>query len=219
MAELSEAELALLGSLFLFQGAEGDPARRAARDPRCQRLERAKGACVYTPHAFSHSLGVILSGRVQVNKGELIVNTLGPGDLFGAAALFNDRADYAAVLTARSDCVLLLLPQALVEELMEDCPALARNYIRYLSGRIRFLEGKIDGLIAGSAERKLAQYLLARREGDRSVLDCSATGLAARLHVSRASLYRALDGLTAQGIISREGKNIHILDAIRLQTV
>ena len=38
--------------------------------------------------------------------------------LFGAAALFNDRADYATTLTARSRCDLLFFPQALVEELM-----------------------------------------------------------------------------------------------------
>lgn len=219
VAEWNEAELALLDSLYLFQGASVGTARRAALDPRCQRLERMKGESVYTPHHFSRSLGVVLSGRVRVTKGSLIVNVLGPGDLFGAAALFNDREDYAAALTARSDCTLLLLPQALVEELMEEEPVLARNYIRYLSGRIRFLEGKIDSLTAGNTDRKLAQYLLACRIGNRAMLDCSAIGLAARLHVSRASLYRALDTLTTQGIIRREGKIIYILDEVQLQNV
>lgn len=219
MAELNEAELTLLDSLYLFRGTSRASARRAALDPRCQRLERTKGDSIYTPHHFSRSLGVVLTGQVRVAKGSLIVNVLGPGDLFGAAALFNDREDYAAALTARSDCTLLLFPQALVEALMEDDPVLARNYIRYLSGRIRFLEGKIDSLTAGSTDRKLAQYLLACRIGNRAMLDCPAIGLAARLHVSRASLYRALDTLTAQGIIRREGKTIYILDETQLRNV
>ena len=43
-------------------------------------------------------------------------------------------------------------------------------------------------------------------------LDCSVTGLAGRLGVSRASLYRALDELRDQGAISHRGRTIHILD-------
>ena len=80
-----------------------------------------------------------------------IMSVLEPGDLFGAAALFNDRADYATTLTARAPCRVLLLPQALVEELMGRFPEVGRNYVAYLSGRICFLSGKIDALTAGSA--------------------------------------------------------------------
>ncbi|UQT49939.1 hypothetical protein M5E87_10185 [Flavonifractor plautii] len=61
---------------------------------------------------------------------------------------------------------MLLLPQALVEELMGRFPEVGRNYVAYLSGRICFLSGKIDALTVSSAERKVAQYLLSRLEGD-----------------------------------------------------
>ena len=43
-------------------------------------------------------------------------------------------------------------------------PQAAGNYIRYLSGRIRFLSDRLDGLLVGSAERRLALYLLEREE-------------------------------------------------------
>ena len=145
---------------------------------------------IYAPHAFRRCLGVVLEGRVQVNKGALIMSMLEPGDLFGAAALFNDRADYATTLTARAPCRVLLLPQALVEELMVRFPEVGRNYVAYLSGRICFLSGKIDALTAGSAERKVAQYLLSRLEGD----GWSWTALPPAwpaAGVSRASLYCA----------------------------
>ena len=157
----------------------------ARTDPRTLRQENGKGGVIYAPHAFRRCLGVVLEGRVQVNKGALIMSVLEPGDLFGAAALFNDRADYATTLTARAPCRVLLLPQALVEELMGRFPEVGRNYVAYLSGRICFLSGKIDALTAGSAERKVAQYLLSRLEGGWVELDCSAAGLARRLGVSR----------------------------------
>lgn len=212
MAELGRSDLALLARTPLFQGLPETLALRAAADRRATLAQAARGETIYTPHAFSRSLGAVLSGKVEVRKGELIVSVLEPGDLFGAAALFNDRTDYAAQLTARSPCRLLLLPQELVEELMAASPALARQYIRYLSGRIRFLEQKIDSLIAGTAEERLTRFLRTKVRDGVIPLDCSLTGLAGRLNVSRASLYRALDSLEHRGAIRREGKAIRVLD-------
>ena len=199
MASRDTAEKALLAETFLFRGAPPEAAEQALTDPRTIRRREEKGGVIYTPSRFQRSLGVVLEGRVQVNKGTLI-----------AAALFNDRPDYATTLTARTTCRLLLLPQELVEELMGLFPAVGRSYVAYLSERIRFLSGKIDALTAGSAERKVAQYLLSRLEGEWAELDCSATGLAKRLGVSRASLYRALDALEESGAVRREGKRFYI---------
>ena len=109
------AERARLAETFLFRGAPPEAVELARTDPRTVRQENGKGGVIYAPHAFRRCLGVVLEGRVQVNKGALIMSVLEPGDLFGAAALFNDRADYATTLTARAPCRVLLLPQALVE--------------------------------------------------------------------------------------------------------
>ena len=123
------AERARLAETFLFRGAPPEAVELARTDPRTVRQENGKGGVIYAPHAFRRCLGVVLEGRVQVNKGALIMSVLEPGDLFGAAALFNDRADYATTLTARAPCRVLLLPQALVEELMGRFPEVGRNYV------------------------------------------------------------------------------------------
>lgn len=211
MAELEQEELSLLENTVLFQGLSQSLILQAVSDCRTALLEVSRGGSIYTPRTFSRSLGAVLSGKVEVRKGELIVSVLTAGDLFGAAALFNDRTDYAASLTARTACRLLLLPQELVEELMAASPALARRYIGYLSGRIRFLEQKIDSLTAGSAEERLSRFLRTPRGDGVVPLDCSLTGLAGRLNVSRASLYRALEALEARGAIRREGRSIRVL--------
>ena len=200
------AERARLAEPFLFRGAPPEAVELARTDPRTVRQENGKGGVIYAPHAFRRCLGVVLEGRVQVNKGALIMSVLEPGDLFGAAALFNDRADYATTLTARAPCRVLLLPQEV-----------GRNYVAYLSGRICFLSGKIDALTAGSAERKVAQYLLSRLEGGWAELACSAAGLARRLGGSRASLYRALDALAGRGVLRREGRRVQVLQPDALE--
>ena len=217
MTDREGALLGLLEGTFLFQGAP-EAAVAALADGRAQLRRAARGEVIYDPRHFQRSLGVVLEGRIQVNKGPLIMSVLGPGELFGAAALFNDRPDYATTLTARTPCRVLLLPQALVEELMGRFPEVCRSYVAYLSERIRFLSGKIDALTAGSAERKVAQYLLSRLDGEWAELDCSATGLAQRLGVSRASLYRALDALEARGAVRRAGKRFRIPDPAALES-
>ena len=216
MAEHEEALLELLEGTFLFQGAP-ETAQAALADPRVLRRTAAKGEVIYDPRHFQRCLGVVLEGSVQVSKGALIMSVLKRGDLFGAAALFYQRPDYATTLTARSPCRLLFFPQALVEEWMERWPQVGRSYVTYLSQRIWFLSGKIDALTAGTAGRKVAQYLLAHEGEGRVELDCSLTGLAGRLGVSRASLYRALDDLRDRGAIAHRGRTIRILDQAALE--
>lgn len=216
---MDASDRARLAGTFLFRDAPAEAVEAALADPRCTRGEAPKGGTIYTPHAFRRCLGVVLEGKVQVSKGPLIMSVLGPGDLFGAAALFNELPDYATTLTARTRCALLFLPQELVEELMARFPAVGRSYVAYLSGRIRFLSGKIDALTAGSAERKLAQYLLSHMEEGKVVLDGSATALAKELGVGRASLYRALDALAGEGAIAHTGKHIDILDHTILEDI
>lgn len=215
---LEKQDLACLGRCPLLRGVPEDGIARLLDEPGAELVSFSGGQVVYSPQHFSRRLGVLLSGSLQVTKGELTVSCLEPGELFGAAALFNDRPDYATTLTARTPCRVLLLPQALVEELMGRFPEVCRSYVAYLSERIRFLSGKIDALTAGSAERKVAQYLLSRLDGEWAELDCSATGLAQRLGVSRASLYRALDALEARGAVRRAGKRFRIPDPAALES-
>lgn len=209
--EWSERELELLAGTFLLQGTERKLVRRAAEDSRCTREIYARGDLIYTPKRFRRSLGVLLEGRARVTKGELVVSTLERGDLFGAAALYNHRPRYETSITAQTDCEAAFFPQELVSQLMADDPAVCGNYIRYLSERIHFLSRKIEGLTGPGTVGKLARYLLSEG-GQEGTVSCTATELARRLDVSRASLYRAFELLEGAGAIRRTGKQVQIAD-------
>lgn len=212
-AEWTELEFAVLSRSVLLRTLSPSELRGLLARPECVRGAYAKGDVIYAPHAFARNLGVLLSGVVEVTKGELIVSVLREGELFGAAALFNEAPDYATTLTARVPCQAVFFPQELIACLMERHPVLAMDYVRYLSGRIRFLSARIEDLIAGSAERRLEQYLMARSEDGRVEMDCPVTALAKRLNMSRASLYRAFETLEADGVLRREGKSVYMTDA------
>ena len=176
------------------------------------------GTVVYDPGHFKRSLGVVLEGELQVSKGELSVSTLQPGDLFGAAALYSDAAEFATTITAKKDCRCLLLSQQLVDQLIARDAAFRERYLRYLTGRIHFLSSRMDSLSQHGAEGKLARYLLSNMDVD-GTITCSATDLARRLGLSRASLYRAFDDRENSGLIARCGKTISIPDPGELESV
>lgn len=197
-----------LSEHWLFRDVGPEPMERLLSG--AEHLTVPRGHTVYTPHRFRRCLGVLLQGRIRVSKDALVVSTLATGDVFGAAALFTDSEGYATTLTALTDCTLVLLPQENVARLLRESPEFAENYVRYLSGRIQFLSSRLDAVSAGSAERKLGQYLLSAA-GETDCVSMSATQLSARIGVGRATLYRAFEALERDGAIRREGKHIHIL--------
>lgn len=205
---LSAEELALLAACPLLRGAEEGLLRRVSQAPGASLADFAAGAEVYSPQKFCRCLGVVLWGQLQVAKGALTVSLLQPGELFGAAALYSDAPEFATTITAKRPSRCLLLDQELVDGLLAQEGLVRENYLRYLTGRIRFLSGRLQSLAQTGAEGKLARYLLAN--GQSGSLTCSATDLARRLGLSRASLYRAFEALEGAGLITRAGKTITI---------
>ena len=116
------------------------------------------GAVIYRPEDFLRSLGILMTGQVRVTKDPLTVSVLQPGALFGAAALYNDMPRYAAALTALSPCTVLLLSQELLDQLLGEEALLRQNYLGYLSGRIRFLNARLQALAAGGAAERPSRH-------------------------------------------------------------
>lgn len=210
---LTQQEQRILSSTFLFAGCGPEELAPLPEEIRGEKRRYAKGGVIFSPDHFQKELGILLSGRVLVTKGDgdLVVSELETGDLFGAGAMFNEESEYVSTLTARTPCEILFFSQEAVQALIDRSPRIRYNYIRYLSCRIRFLSGKIDALIQGSGEKKLSSYLLRLMDGGGRVNPgCSMTELASRLNISRASLYRELQKLEVRGVLVREGKNIMI---------
>ena len=143
------------------------------------------------------------------SRGGRIINTLVPGDIFGAVTLSSDEPSPATTVTARVECSAVFFEKDAIAELIESEPGAAIGFAAYLSARIRFLTRRIEALTAGDSASKLLSYLLEReQDGEVDIQSCAE--LARRLDVGRASLYRALDSLETSGDIRREGKKIFI---------
>ena len=217
--KLNEIETELVSKTELFRGSPPSVLTRILAVSDCTAAEYEKNEVVYDKTNFSRSLGIVLEGRLRVTKENadkrpIVMSTLQRGAMFGAAALFNSEPEYATKITAIERSRVLFLPQRLIKRMIEREPDIAENYIRYLSERILFLNRKIYFLTAGTAEQRLAGFLLDNLAvGEFSEMPMPMHRLADALNMSRASLYRAFDELTASGAVSKQGKLVCINNA------
>ena len=201
---------ALLRQHFLFQGAE-----ELLSDALALGAERfSRGETICDPATAERALGIVLEGwaeAVAPTRERAVLAAFGPGDTFGAAALFGGEG-YVSRIRAVTGCTVLLLPEALLRQWFARCPRMAVNYIAFLSGRVRFLNGKITIFTQDSAQHRLYRWLRANcDEAGRLPEKLSMTKLAGALSMGRTSLYRAMEELERAGLIVRDGKRIEVI--------
>ena len=201
---------ALLREHFLFREAE-------ALIPEALTLgvsQFPRGAVICDCATPQPALGILLCGRaeaVATRRPQAVLSTFGTGGTFGAAALFGGEG-YVSRIRAVTGCTVLLLPEALLRQWFARCPRMAVNYIAFLSGRVRFLNGKIAIFTQDSAQHRLYRWLRANCDETGCLPEkLSMTKLAATLSMGRTSLYRAMEELEEAKLIVRDGKRIEVI--------
>lgn len=170
-----------------------------------------KGKTVFSKHTSEKCIGIIADGTASVQKEHIVINHLAAGDIFGAVTLYNDCEEFVNDIVAQSECTVVFISKEGVDSLISRSPEFAKRYIKYLSQRIYFLNGKIEEYTAPSAKGKLLAYFERNSDAGKCVLSGKMTELSKQLNLSRASLYRALDELCADGKIEKDGDIIGLL--------
>lgn len=181
-----------------------------------------RGAVLFSPTDYTPSLAIVLRGsafvyRVGTDGRRVLMSRLTPGSVFGMASLFYEEGGFPTEIQAEKACGVLFLSKAWVEDAFARQPRLSRNYIALLSERIHFLNRRLDTLAGDDLPARLLRLLRSLSGGDAPTdgtftLPFSLSQLAEMLGVGRATLYRALDALEAANAISRDGKNITIME-------
>ena len=140
------------------------------------------------------------------------MRTIGVGAIFGIANLYAKELDFPTRISAKSVCNVLFIKKQALRELIENDKSTLKNFLAFQSNKIVYLNKKINAFTAGSAERRLALFLSDNAVNGVYSENVSMSALAEMLDIGRASLYRALDKLEAEGCIERSGKIIIIKD-------
>lgn len=78
----------------------------------------------------------VKTGTLQVRIGKTVVETLGPGDVFGEMALLNENEVRSATVVAVSDRVLAVIDAKRFEFMVKHVPSFAIELMRVLAGRL-----------------------------------------------------------------------------------
>lgn len=207
----------IMKNVALFAGVSETTVSALVADAGTRRADLARGGAVCRRGGANDDLIVILSGKAEVKKGSVVMRVLGAGDVTGVSALFGGDGVMDSDVTAQTKLTALLFDRAAVLAAIRSDPALAENYIRFLSSRVRFLNGVISRCAGADSAGKLARYLaaLAAEKGERFTLNFSRA--AAELSLGRATVYRALDALVGAGCVERDGRFLVVKDAEKLK--
>jgi CRP-like cAMP-binding protein len=134
-------------------------------------------------------LCVVMSGRVKIVRHsrtgkDVVLELLGPGEVFGGVAVIEKRPYPAAAQAVEPTTVLKIPAEALIPA-TERHPAIIKEMALMIGRRLRDAHDSVKSLSVDPVEARLAAALLrlAERDGTRT-----KAGLALPFHLTRQSL-------------------------------
>ena len=204
------AYVALAQKTFLFAGIPEEQIASLLGFCGVRVEHYEKDQVIFDRADTERALGIILYGTCVVTKesenGKMPMSVLRQTDLFGAASLFHDEEAYVARVMAQESTWVLLISEEALRSMMQMDFRVTENYLRYLTARIRFLSGRLDGFLPQSVEERVLNHIKTRAEDGLYESEWNVTQLADALRISRTTLYRAMDKLVSNGKIERHGR-------------
>jgi len=169
--------------------------------------------------ATTHSLGLLLEGRLQgvdmtLDGHEAGLYFIEPNDFFGELSVIDNQPASEFVI-ALSPARFIMMPAAIIQQLVKTSPEVASIINRRLAQRLRESIAQRTLLAMPTPlQRICAQLLRMIKESDNKegVIDLPPTHqeLAIMVNVTRETVTRAFQKLQKNGIIKRNG-NILII--------
>ncbi len=217
-----------LASTSLF-GILDEEALTSVAQRAIQRKYR-KGSVLFVQGENGERCFAIGSGAVKLSAyhsdgREVVLAVLGPGDVFGELALFDD-APRSADATALEDSELLSVDRSGLNEAIAAHPQIATSLLRVLGRRLRQANEAFQDIaffdVPGRVARRLADLADAHgveaEEGVMIDMPLSQESLAQMVGATRESVNKALALLKRRGLVARAGKHYYVSDVEKLRS-
>ncbi|WNS42484.1 Crp/Fnr family transcriptional regulator [Paenibacillus sp. MMS20-IR301] len=217
-------EPAVLQSCLLFRGKTVEEIGSLLHKLAYTVSTYRKNAIILAEGDTADRLGILLSGRVEVQKthstgSSVTIAHLKEGQTIGEAVLFRRENIVPATVTATGPCkVMFIGKQELLRIFTADTDILTR-FIENLSERLVLVNRKIENLSAGPLRRRIISFLLEQGTEQASAvvkLPFTRKEWAEHLNTARPSLSRELGFLRDQGWITFKGSEVTLLNQSRM---
>jgi CRP/FNR family transcriptional regulator len=206
----------------LLQGQSPDAVR--AFEAIATPLTLSPGQILFSEGEPGGSVYVVLHGKLKITRPaddgkETIFTILGPDDLLGELAVFDDGTRQATAIALRQ-CELSVASNADVRGWFEAYPATLRRFSELLVGRVRRLNDSLEDVYGLDVATRLARVLVrqsaqfGRRTGlgVQVDLDLSQEELALHVRASRERVNQVLNDFARKGWLRKESTGIVVAD-------
>ncbi len=129
-----------------------------------------------------------------------------PPAVIAEAALFSERYHCRAVAEVASTVVVV--PKAVVVDLLEEDSSFALSLVRGLASEVRTLRQLLELRNVRPASQRLLDYLALQRDRGEPPTDRPLAALAAELGLTPEALYRIVARLEREKVIRRQGRRL-----------
>ena len=204
-----------LSACPLFAGMAPAEIRRLLAREDCPLLRCPPGDEIEPGRGMLLLLGGSILIEKQTADGRFLrMREVWPPQAVNVSALLARPPEAVSRLSAPEGCRAAVLSRRAALDALEEGGRFAVNLTELLLGKVVFLNRRITALSGHTAASRLELYLAenaAVKDGARLVqLPCSLSEFARLLGVGRASLYRTLDAMQAEGRIRREGRIVYL---------
>jgi CRP-like cAMP-binding protein len=217
----SAEKIGYLQMMDVFQDlseAEMEEIERVTTLSSCRR-----GRILYMPEDTSEVLFFLREGRVQLYRispdgKKLVIDTIGPGSIFGEMALIG-QGMHNTFAEAIEDCDLYVMSRDDVELLLSTKPMVALRIFEVLGRRLRDAESRLEEIAFKGIPARLASLLLQLAEeqcGD-SIRGLTHQDLGEQIGTYRETTTQTLNTFKTDGLIEIGRKRITILDRAGLE--
>ena len=156
----------------------------------------------------------LLDGKLDIYvPNDVLFSSLKSGDFFEPISMFSQIQPLLPLhIRARTNCIVTPLEQSVLLPLFDRDPVLSRNYMKLSADWMQHTLCRLEHLTAATPSVALALYLLRNHSHSFLKLTDGFAGLARRLNISRATLYRALSELEQHTLVTHHEKTIQILN-------
>jgi len=217
---------AFLANIPLFRELSAEEIDRLAQGTTEHHVPR--GTVVVNKGDPTEGFHLVVYGQIKLalttpQGDEKVVEIIGPGFSFGEALMFIGKP-YIVTATALADSLLLHVKRETVfEELARDAQ-FAKRMLAGMSRKLHSLVSDLESVTLKSGRERVIGYLLRQDaggvDGDAPFtvrLPVSKAIVASRLNLTPEHFSRILHELAADGLIEVAGRDVKIVDPIRLR--
>lgn len=102
----------------------------------------AAGDIIFKAGDHGDVMYIVTDGEVDIRDGPVLLETAGPGSIFGELALIDD-APRSATVTARTNCQLVKVDRRRFEFMVQETPFFALTVMKVLADRLRKTNARV----------------------------------------------------------------------------